>query len=160
MENSDVNKILNIFLKKDYTEFYEYYDLDWKKNKWLKINKFSEFNFVREIINKDLKKVNKFYQVGDFITLLVYNKGDFFGRHIDGPSYISTKLKTIMTGGYLLNTKYKGGEFIVEDKALNTKPGELFLFGREDWHEVKEVTEGTRYSLHFAINENKPKVLI
>ena len=160
MENSDVNKILNIFLKKDCSEFYENYDLDWKKNKWLKISKFPEFNFVRKLINEDLKRINEFYQVGDFITLLIYNKGDFFGSHIDGPSYISTKSKTVMTGGYLLNTGYKGGDFIVEDTTLNTKPGELFLFGRNVWHEVKEVTEGTRYSLHFAINENRPKILI
>ena len=34
MENSDVKKILNVFFQKDYTEFYQDYDLDWKKNKW------------------------------------------------------------------------------------------------------------------------------
>lgn len=160
MENSDVNKILDLFFQKDYSEFYEHYNLDWKKNKWLKISNFSEFNFVEEIINKDLKKVNKFYEVGDFITFLIYNEGDFFGNHIDGPSYSSNKSNTILTGGYLLNTDFEGGDFIIENKKLSTGIGELFLFGRNDWHEVKEVTSGIRYSLHFAINENKPKGLI
>lgn len=160
MENSDVNKILDLFFQKDYSEFYEHYNLDWKKNKWLKISNFSEFNFVEEIINKDLEKVNKFYEVGDFITFLIYNEGDFFGNHIDGPSYSSNKSNTVLTGGYLLNTDFEGGDFIIENKKLSTGIGELFLFGRNDWHEVKEVTSGIRYSLHFAINENKPKGLI
>ena len=56
MENSDVNKILDLCKRKRLLEFYEHYNLDWKKNKWLKISNFSEFNFVEEIINKDLKK--------------------------------------------------------------------------------------------------------
>ena len=160
MENSDVKKILNVFFQKDYTEFYQDYDLDWKKNKWLKISDFSEFKFVSELINKDLKKINKFYEVSEFITFLIYNEGDFFGNHIDGPSYSSNKLNTVLTGGYLLNTDYKGGDFILENKKLSVSIGELFVFGRNDWHEVKEVTEGVRYSLHFAININNPKGLI
>jgi len=160
MENSEVKKILKVFFKKDYTDYYENYNLEYKRNKWLRITSFSEFNFVKSIVNRDLKKVNRFYEAGDFITLLIYTKGDFFGKHIDGPSYSSKEHKTIKTGGYLLNTDYEGGDFLIKNKILRVGIGELFWFGRDDWHEVKEVTNGIRYSLHFAINENKPKILI
>ena len=47
-------------------------------------------------------------------------------------------------------------EAIIENKKLNVKLGELFVFGRNDFHEVTEIKSGVRYSLHFAIN-NKTK---
>lgn len=160
MELSDVNKILDIYHSNDYSQNFEYYDLHWKKNRWLRISNYEEFDFVKEAINTDIHKINPKYEIGDFITLLVYERGDFFGKHIDGPSYITTKKKTVLTGGYLLNNNYTGGEFIVENKELQVQLGELFVFGREEYHEVKKVISGIRYSLHFAINIDNDKVLI
>ena len=95
-----------------------------------------------------------------FITLLVYNKGDFFGKHIDNQEDYKSSTKTVKSGGYLLNTDYTGGEFLIEGKPLQVKVGELFLFGRNVEHEIKEVTSGVRYSLHFGVSENKPKSLL
>ena len=81
------------------------------------------------------------------ITLLIYKKGDFFGEHYDTSTYGSG----ILSGNYLLNDEYKGGNFILDGKKLEVGVGELFTYGREILHEVTEVTDGVRYSLHFVI---------
>lgn len=160
MVNSDVNKILNTFYSKNWSSYYEYHNVkNRKKNIWFKINKISEFNFVRDIITKDVKKINKDYEISRWITLLIYEKGDFFGKHMDNSSYTSEEY-FVLTGGYLLDNKFKGGDFIIENKTLNLEIGELFTFSRNKIHEVKEVTEGIRYSLHFGIKVNKPKEII
>ena len=48
----------------------------------------------------------------------------------------------------VLNNDYKGGEFLVCDKEFKLKQGDMIIFPSCFMfpHEVKEVTEGTRYS--------------
>ena len=88
------------------------------------------------------------------ITFLIYEKGDFFGEHSDG-EYAAPKHRQsgVLSGGYLLNDEYKGGNFIVDGKKLEVGVGELITFGREILHEITEVTDGIRYSLHFSIEK-------
>ncbi len=47
-----------------------------------------------------------------------------------------------------LNEDYKGGEFVCRDKKINLKTGDILMFPSNFMypHEVKETTEGTRYS--------------
>jgi len=162
MENSDVNKILKVFHSKDWSKYYDYQDEpNFKKNIWFKINKVKEFDFVRDLITKDLQKINSNYKLSEWITFLIYKKGDYFNKHIDGPSYSSKKSNTILSGGYLLNDEYEGGEFVVglptrwDSSIIPKDVGKLCLFGRDVYHEVKEVKKGIRYSLHFAVDKKK-----
>jgi Rps23 Pro-64 3,4-dihydroxylase Tpa1-like proline 4-hydroxylase len=134
MKLENVSKILEIYKSNDYSKIHTHYDLDWKKNIWYPI-----------------------YKVSEVITLLEYNVGDFFGKHADGPSYESNNDIAILSGGYLLNEDFEGGEFIINDKKLDTPIGSIFTFGRNEMHEVNPVTKGTRYSLHFVVNKPKPK---
>ena len=158
MERHEINKILEVYHSKDYTEKiirWRYSDIS---NSWLSLTKFKEFDFVRDIINKDLQNIDTDYRCSEFeassgvgnqgpITLLIYKKGDFFGEHYDTSTYGSG----ILSGNYLLNDEYKGGNFILDGKKLEVGVGELFTYGREILHEVTEVTDGVRYSLHFVI---------
>jgi len=156
MNIPDVNNILKIFNSRDWSKYYEYQNIyDVKKNIWFKINKTKEFDFVKDIIQSEIKKINSKYIISDWITFLIYEKGDFFAEHSDGPSYSSKDNKTILSAGYLLNTDYEGGDFIINGKKLNVNVGELFYFGRDVLHEVTEVKSGIRYSLHFAIDTEK-----
>jgi hypothetical protein len=123
-----------------------------KKNKWVSLHSIPEFSFVRDFINQDLKKIDSSYSVGNFITLLVYEKGGFFAEHKDEDRPTSSPI--VLSGGYLLNKDYDGGEFIIEGAELNVKVGELFLFGRDVYHEIKKVKKGTRYALHFGVISN------
>ena len=158
MERHEINKILDLYHSKDYTEKiirWRYSDIS---NSWLSLTKFKEFDFVRDIINKDLQNIDTDYRCSEFeassgvgnqgpITLLIYKKGDFFGEHYDTSTYGSG----ILSGNYLLNDEYKGGNFILDGKKLEVGVGELFTYGREILHEVTEVTDGVRYSLHLVI---------
>ena len=157
MESYDVNRILNVFHSKDWSNYYDYQNVkNFKKNIWFKINNVKEFDFVRDIITTDIKKIDSAYEVSEWITFLIYEKGDFFNEHEDArlSTYISEKT-TLYSGGYLLNDSYSGGDFIINGEKLNCEIGELFYFGRDITHRVDEVKSGIRYSLHFAINTTK-----
>lgn len=153
MNISDVTKILEVFHSKDWSSYYELHSETWKKNIWFKIGDIHEFKFVRNLIDLDLKKIDDSFQVSEWITFLIYKKGDFFGSHTDDIiSYdTTTKKKIIYSGGYLLNSDFEGGDFIIDGKKNKAKIGELFLFERHLTHKVLEVENGIRYSLHFAV---------
>ena len=85
-----------------------------------------------------------------------YDPGDFMNEHRDG-DYAYAEL----SGGIELNRDYKGGEFIIDSKPLQSEVGELFTFGRFIKHRINKLTDGTRYSLHFhIINLKQPYPLI
>ena len=56
MNKSEVNKIIKIFHSKDWSDKYDIHNKKWKKNIWLKIDNIKDFNFVKDIINSDLRK--------------------------------------------------------------------------------------------------------
>ncbi len=167
MKQSEVNKILDLYHSKDYTNSDAYERsippcIPLRSNVWVFLDELEEFNFVRDIIDKDLQSIDKTYRCGEFYTLLIYEKGDFFAEHTDkssvySDSEISTspqdEEKILFTGGYELNRDYKGGNFIIDGKELDVDIGELFYFSRDILHEVKEVKEGIRYSIHFSIEK-------
>lgn len=154
MDISNVNKILEIFHSKDWSSYYELHSENWKKNIWFKIGNIDDFKFVKDVINFDLKKIDSNFQVSDWITFLIYKKGDFFAIHTDDLiQYDTSKKKIVYSGGYLLNNEFEGGEFIIDGKKNKAKVGELFLFERNLKHEVLEVMNGIRYSLHFAVEK-------
>ena len=139
MEIYDVDKILEVFHSKDWSNCYDYQDKpNFKKNIWFTISKVKEFEFVQDLITKDLEKINPNYKLSELITFLIYNKGDYFNEHMDWDG----KPKTILSGGYLLNNEYEGGEFKVGTSIIPKNVGEVFLFSRNVYHRVKEVKEG------------------
>jgi len=159
MTQLEINKIFEILNSKDWSEHYIIQNNSLKKNSWFYINGISEFSFVKEIIYNDLKNVNNDYKCSEWITLLIYEKGDFFGLHKD--DYLETKDRMVFTGGYLLNDDYTGGEFMISDKKLEAAVGELFMFDRKYEHEIKPLKSGMRYALHFGIQiEQHNKSLI
>lgn len=159
MTKVEVDKILNTFYTKDYTHYYAYQKESWKKNIWLVISELDEFKFVREIINTEIKKIDIEYECSSFITFLIYQRGDYFSPHVDKGDY-DKKNKTVLTGGYVLNNTYMGGDFFIGETKIATPIGELVTFERTQVHKVSEVTNGVRYSLHFAINKiGKPNLI-
>ena len=156
MESHDIDKILDIY--RSNTEKiirWRYSDIS---NSWLHITLNKKFDFVRDIINKDLQNIDNDYRCANFdipkgafegpITFMIYKKGDFITEHRDTSSFGTG----ILSGGYLLNDEYKGGNFILDGKKIEVGVGELFFYGRDILHEVKKVTEGVRYSIHFLID--------
>lgn len=86
-------------------------------------------------------------------------EGARFGRHRD-------KDRSILWGlvvGATLNEGYEGGNLITyePDGEVATNIGELYYMYSDQWHEVKEVTSGTRFSFvyfvpHELLGKSKP----
>ncbi len=159
MTQLEVSNILEVLHSKDWSEYYMTQNNELKRNIWFYINDIPEFSFVKDIIDNNLKNVDKTYKCSEWVTLLIYEKDDFFGLHKD--DYVDAKNRTVFTGGYLLNDDYEGGEFMISGEKLDAAVGELFMFERKHEHEIKPLKSGMRYSLHFAVNiENVNKTLI
>ena len=161
MELSNVTQILNLLQSKKFDNLIESEERYlYKKLTRIKIGGIKEFDFVKKIIQKDLTLINSDYVISDWVSLLIYKPGDFFGTHKDGHSYGSDDYDTILSAGYLLNNDYTGGKFLIEGKEITPSVGELFTFDRFVLHEITPVQTGVRYSLHFAVNKFKSNTLI
>ena len=159
MESFEIDKILDFYRSNTEKIF------RWRDNhcthSWLHITLNKKFDFVRDIINKDLQNIGyNDYRCAEFvppvgvgsqgpITLLIYEKGDFFGEHRDTATYEIG----ILTGHYLLNDEFEGGDFILDGEKLEKEVGELSVYGRDILHEVTKVTSGIRYSIHIFIDK-------
>lgn len=73
-----------------------------------------------------------------------YKKGDVFKKHKD--NLYPTQIHNI---GVCLNDDYEGGEFILYEpyELLPKKQGEIYTFKSLRTHEVKEITNGERWSI-------------
>ena len=118
----------------------------------------------KKVGNLIQKNLGSKYSLLERVTILKYEPGDFFSKHIDG-SYNTSLSKTLpyhFYGGIELceRKEFKGGEFFIKDKNVEFKKGRLFTHGFDDSHGVKKVEEGIRWSLHFLIKEKIEKKLI
>ena len=154
MKTSDAKKIVSLFWEnfEDWRYKFQYKHTNIIRNWWFNISATEELSFVNELIRKDL---DDDVEPLPWITLLMYNRGDFFGLHTDDKYRGSSEDDILYSGGYLLNDDYEGGEFILDGETLDKEIGELFTFKRDVPHEVLPVTKGVRLSLHFSVREKK-----
>ena len=114
-------------------------------------------NAVAEVAKKYAIKMKSFHD-RDFVVqkttdfrLNKYDVGGFMSRHCDnihhshGQQYGYPQVSVLL----FLNDDYKGGEFVVADKVYYTEKGSALIFPSNFMfpHEVKLVTEGTRWSI-------------
>lgn len=111
---------------------------------------------VGELISKN---IGSEYYLVNRVTVLKYDIGDFFLKHKDGPAntYINPSLPNHFYGGVELSERaeFTDGEFFINDKIVDFKKGRMFTHGFSDSHGVNMVTSGTRWSIHFLINNSK-----
>jgi len=124
-----------------------------------------ECSWLYKLIDNFIKvNLGKYHSLLQRVTILRYDKGDYFKKHSDGNHNQSTSenLPYHFYGGVELNEKdeFDGGEFFVSDEIVDYKKGRLFTHGFEESHGVKEVTRGTRWSIHFLISDGKKTTLI
>jgi predicted 2-oxoglutarate/Fe(II)-dependent dioxygenase YbiX len=108
-------------------------------------------NFVQERLRKiGIQKITF-----ESLTIIRYDEGDRLAPHIDGSHPINPDGNTI-EGQELYKTliiqiskpdEYKGGDFCLLGNPQDRTQGSYCLFQRTVEHEVREVLNGTRYSL-------------
>jgi predicted 2-oxoglutarate/Fe(II)-dependent dioxygenase YbiX len=87
------------------------------------------------------------------ISILKYLKGYKFGRHFDRMPQLEANHDFIFNVNVVLNNNFTGGEFWLNDKLLNNTPGMVYYYNSTEWHEVKEITSGVRYSILCYVRE-------
>lgn len=83
------------------------------------------------------------------IEFIKYKKGSKFMLHRDRDVSIGNfpyRVKTLIIQ-LSDSDNYKGGQLIVEGKAMPRARGSLIIFDSSCLHEVKELTDGERFSL-------------
>ena len=100
--------------------------------------------YVKEILGLSILTVN--------LAVLKYIEGDYFPRHTDraGDGFNRDFLYNITLK---LNDDYEGGEFLLKDKVFFADVGDVYHYKSTEFHEVKPITKGTRYTGLFYLRE-------
>jgi predicted 2-oxoglutarate/Fe(II)-dependent dioxygenase YbiX len=123
--------------------FSQYFYMDLNDND-LVINKFK--NYVKERFNFKLDTIN--------IHVIKYLEGYKFDRHIDRVEHREKNKDFVFNINVVLNDEFEGGEFWLDDKLLvGNTPGMVYYYNSDQWHEVKPVTKGVRYSMLCYVRE-------
>lgn len=96
------------------------------------------YNMVLSMLSKSDYPKHKIM----WLQMTEYKDGRWLRRHVDG---VQNKTSII-----LLSDKFIGGDTYINDRVINLGKGDGVVFdGGYQYHEVKPVTEGTRYALNF-----------
>jgi hypothetical protein len=87
------------------------------------------------------------------LGVLRYSVGDNFPRHIDRNPNIEFNKDFVYNVNLKLNDEYEGGEFFLNDKLFLADVGDLYHYKSTEYHEVKTITKGIRYTGLFYIRE-------
>ena len=108
---------------------------------------------VAERYSEDVKRNKRNFTAQMFtdFRLNKYEKGGYMSLHSDnihhshGQQYGFRQATVLL----FLNDNFKGGEFVVSELQLNIKKGDAIIFPSNFMfpHEVKKVTQGTRWSI-------------
>lgn len=148
IENSRINYVYrNEEGKKEGKAFFVYDIVRNEETEWL----FEKLiNWFIKVTNVKLKDTETLSQ----ISLLNYKKGDFFMKHSDIRKNHEGRRWTVNAQ---LNNDYTGGEYILyrddEQIILNKDMGNAITYWAGTEHEVKEITEGERWSLILSITK-------
>ena len=115
------------------------------------------YNYDEFVSNKFKNMINsKFaFKVEDVnIFLLKYEPGQSFGRHTDRDDSSEHHKDYIYNINVLLNDDFEGGEFYLKDKKFEgNTPGIAYTYNSFEYHEVKPIISGTRYSMLCYVRE-------
>jgi hypothetical protein len=99
----------------------------------------SEFNFKLDTIN---------------VTVIKYLEGYRFNRHIDRIQHREKNHDFVFNINVVLNDEFVGGEFWLDDKLMEgNTAGMVYYYNSDQWHEVKSIKKGIRYSMLCYVRE-------
>lgn len=115
--------------------------------------KLDGFDFLTGLLLKEVNRNYKFdgYQIDTDITyqFTEYQEGEFYDWHTDSGNTPNAKRRISVV--ILLNDDYEEGDLVLkidgEERIMDKKTGNLFLFDSSILHKVNPVKSGTRCSL-------------
>jgi Rps23 Pro-64 3,4-dihydroxylase Tpa1-like proline 4-hydroxylase len=131
-----------------------------KENQWKKISNgvdyqiflFTPSESISDKIIKYSKEILGLSILNVNLAVLKYVEGDYFPRHIDraGNGFNRDFLYNI---NLKLNDEYEGGEFLLNDRVFIAEVGDVYHYKSTEFHEVKPITKGVRYTGLFYLRE-------
>jgi hypothetical protein len=101
--------------------------------------------YGKEILGLSILNVN--------MAVIKYLEGDCFPRHIDRDKNYELNRDFLYNINLKLNDEYEGGEFFLKDKLFYAEVGDVYHYKSTEFHEVKPITKGIRYTGLFYIRE-------
>ena len=137
-------------------------DSKWESRKFKKTisyqTTFFPIDIELETQFKDYCKNNLKLDVLDVnLNVLKYEVGDVFARHIDQDPNIEKNSDWLYNINFRLNDDYEGGEFYLNDELFHKPVGEVYHYKSTEYHEVKPITKGIRYSALFYVTFRNTK---
>lgn len=140
-------------------------NIDIRKSK-VAFSKLTNFEFLIGSLIKELNRHYKFegYQIENDFTFQFteYQVNEYYNWHTDSGNTSNAKRKISIV--ILLNDDYEGGDLVLNvnenEKIMDKKIGNLFLFDSNILHKVTPINFGIRYSLvtWVGLIENKDYV--
>ena len=117
-----------------------------------------EHDFFRDKLKEYVKDELKLQVDNAGLDLMKYRVGDSFPRHKDRDGRFEFNMDFLYNVNVVLNDEFDGGEFYLNDELVTyNSPGMVYHYKSDIYHEVKEVTKGTRYSALFFIRDRDLK---
>ena len=115
---------------------------------------FTELEFVKNKFKNFIESEFSFKVHEVNIYALKYYPNFKFGRHFDRAYNKESNKDFVYNINVVLNDDFEGGEFWLDDKLLegNTR-GMVYYYDSTQWHEVKPIVSGTRYSMLYYVRE-------
>ena len=99
---------------------------------------------ILNLVNNELSKTDSDIEMKKLMWLHMteYKDGRSLRRHCDSGNQ--------QTAIVVLSNGFVGGDTFIDDRKIELNKGDGVLFnGNKQYHEIKSVTEGTRYALNF-----------
>lgn len=144
-----------LFTKNECNEIIKFSE---EQNIWIDYSHYQTFTFQpKENISSKIINYGK-EQLGLSILninlgVIRYLEGNHFPRHIDRNKKIEFNKDFVYNINLKLNDDYEGGEFFLNDKLFVADVGDLYHYKSTEYHEVKPITKGIRYTGLFYIRE-------
>jgi predicted 2-oxoglutarate/Fe(II)-dependent dioxygenase YbiX len=131
------------------------------QDRWQTINDSAKYQIIifqpNEYISNKIIKYGKERLGLSILTVnlavIKYLEGDHFPRHIDRNKEYEFNKDFVYNINIKLNDEYEGGEFFLNDELFVAEVGDVYHYKSTEFHEVKTITKGVRYSGLFYVRE-------
>lgn len=152
--NDECNKIIDFLENKNEWEHIHRLDPDGDLYAEYYINKFVNDDIVINSFKKYIKSEFLFDVNIVNVYALKYLPNCKFGRHFDRQFNYEFNKDFVYNINVTLNDNFEGGEFWLDDKLFEgNEPGIVYYYNSTQWHEVKPIKNGVRYSMLCYIRE-------
>ena len=114
--------------------YHTYLEFDWVSNRFI--------DYIKKTENIEISK-------SKFVKCLKYEVGDLFEPHKDFHPNLDFYKTFMFNINILLNDDFGGGDFLLNGKIYPKQRG--WAYSSNELHEVREVTNGVRYSILYGV---------